>query len=297
MPRICRHSGHVHVTFGEAVQSYLTLATMHMSQSHAREVARILTKTFQPIHKEPLHAVTTKHITDIIDALVQKTPGQALHVHNRIKTFYKWCRMRNLIAVNPIEYLSPPGKYQERDRVLSDNELIAVYSAARAFGYPYGAIVRLAIHTGLRRANLAEMEWAWITPELITIPASSMKAGQAFLLPNCIQHILDEIPRKGRYVFPSDRGTPFSAFSKTKRKFDALTKIPDVTLHDCRRTMRTNLSRWRCCSSEIAELLISHNVKTKIRRVYDHYDFLDEKREALQRYSERLRQVIELPIA
>jgi integrase len=279
------------ISFGDAVQSYLRAETPKMGRSHAREVERILTKTFGLLDRHSLALVTTQHIVDVLDTL-KHTPGQALHVHTRIKTFFKWAKARHLITLNPIEELSPPSKPGERDRVLSDKELIAVYSAARTVGYPFGHIVRLSIHTGLRRANLAELEWAWITDDLITIPGSSMKTEVPFLLPNFVQDILTETPPGGRFVFPSEAGTPFSAFSKNKKKLDAIAGVADWNLHDCRRTFRTNLSRWQCCTSETAELLLAHQVGSKIRRIYDRYDRLPEKREAMERYTERLQTII-----
>jgi integrase len=168
-----------------------------------------------------------------------------------------------------------------------------VYAAAQELAYPFGFIVLLAIHTGLRRSNVAKLEWSWISDDVITIPAASMKDEQPFLLPNLINENLKLIPKvHPRYVFPSRAGTPFSVFSQNKKKLDARCKVENWTLHDLRRTFRSKLSEWRCCSSDIAEMLIAHQVGTKVQRIYDRWTYFPEKREALEIYERRLAQLV-----
>ena len=216
------------ISFSDAVQSYLRAETPKMGRSHAREVERILTKTFGLLDRHSLALVTTQRIVDVLDTL-KHTPGQGAPRPHSDKDVFQMGQSQAPDHAQSDRRAIPALKTRERDRVLSDKELIAIYSAAITVGYPFGHIVRLAIHTGLRRANLAELEWAWITDDLITIPGSSMKSEVPFLLPNFVQDILAETPRGGRYVFPSEAGTPFSAFSKNKKKLDAIAEVADWT--------------------------------------------------------------------
>ncbi|MDB5710209.1 MAG: hypothetical protein JWL96_2279 [Sphingomonas bacterium] len=52
------------------------------------------------------------------------------------------------------------------------------------------------------------------------------------------------------------------------------------TLHDLRRTFRSNMTRLRV-SRDTCEVLINHAPKV-LDEIYDRYDRLDEKREALE---------------
>ena len=282
--------------FADVRRLYLAAECPKMSVRHAKEVTRILNLNFAHFDTTLLSAITAQQIAHVLDELADNTPGQACHVHSRIKTFFRWAHTRNLISLNPIEHLPPPAKQTSRDRILTDKELVAIYSAAKSVKDSFGYISRIAIHTGLRRANIAELEWDWITGNLLTIPASAMKSEQPFILPNLIQPILKEIPRAhARYVFPSDAGTPFSAFSKNKLILERLSGITDWTLHDCRRTFRSKLSEWRCCSPDIAELLLAHKVGSNVQRIYDRWTYLPEKREALVKYEKNLRRILSRP--
>jgi hypothetical protein len=67
------------------------------------------------------------------------------------------------------------------------------------------------------------------------------------------------------------------------------------TNHDIRRTVRSNLSRLRV-TEEAREALLAH-VRPGIKGTYDHHDYLDEKREALEAWAARLRSIVEPPPA
>jgi integrase len=92
-----------------------------------------------------------------------------------------------------------------------------------------------------------------------------------------------------------------SGFSKAKKRFDrfmhgelrkrnARATLPNWTLHDIRRTVRTRLSELRV-PEHVAEAVIGHGRKG-ITRTYDHHQYLDEKREALDKWSERLSGIV-----
>jgi hypothetical protein len=61
--------------------------------------------------------------------------------------------------------------------------------------------------------------------------------------------------------------------------------------HDIRRTVRSNLSRLRI-SEETREAVLAH-ARPGLAAVYDHHDYLDEKREALELWAARLRSIVE----
>ena len=60
--------------------------------------------------------------------------------------------------------------------------------------------------------------------------------------------------------------------------------------HDIRRTVRSNLSALRV-AEEVREAVLAH-VRPGIKGTYDLYDYLDEKREALELWAARLRSIV-----
>jgi integrase len=273
----------------DALALYFVTHCMALSEAHRIEVKRTLrTHLLPPLERKLVADINVGDLTKILDPLSSSTPSEANHTYSNIKTFLNWFVRRGLITYSPLARLTRPAKLNDRDRTLSDEELKAIYIAAQKLGYPFGTIVLLAIHSGLRRANIAGLQWEWITPDAITIPATDAKGDKKFVLPNLVNDILQLIPNTSPYLFPSEAGTPFSAFSKSKKKLDALCNVENWTLHDLRRTFRTNLSKWRCCSIDIAERLIDHAPASKIEGIYDRWHYFPEMKEALVQYEHNL---------
>ena len=66
-------------------------------------------------------------------------------------------------------------------------------------------------------------------------------------------------------------------------------------VHDIRRSVRTQLSKLRI-PSDVAELTIGHALPA-LQRVYDQHAYLDERREALELWASRLRDIVTPPPA
>jgi integrase len=64
--------------------------------------------------------------------------------------------------------------------------------------------------------------------------------------------------------------------------------------HDIRRTVRSRLSRLKGIDLETREAILAH-AKPSLQRVYDQYEYLDEKREALELWASVLKRIVEPP--
>ena len=101
--------------------------------------------------------------------------------------------------------------------------------------------------------------------------------------------LLRSLPRfAGDFVFTTTSGArPISGYGKAKARLDRLSGVSDWAFHDLRRTMRTGLSALPV-QDLVRELVIAH-ARPELHRVYDQHLYLDEKREALELWEQRLR--------
>jgi hypothetical protein len=67
--------------------------------------------------------------------------------------------------------------------------------------------------------------------------------------------------------------------------------LPPWKNHDVRRTVRSGLSRLKV-TEEAREAILAH-ARPGIKGIYDHHDYLDEKREALELWAAQLRTIFE----
>jgi integrase len=258
-----------------------------------RETERLLNTHLLPALQGKLLAdITTEQITEIIDDLVDDTPSTANHLQANAKTFFNWAasRRRSYIKQSPLAGIEKPAEVKEGERVLNDRELVRVYCTAQEVGHPFGYIVLVCIHTGLRRNEVANLKWSHITDEYITLPGEITKNGHPHTLPNLIGDNLSIIPKTSELLFPSEAGTPFSAWSKNKKKFDALCGVTGWTLHDLRRTFATNLARWEIASPETIERLLNHvtGSQSRLSKIYNRWRYLPQLKAALIAHEKKL---------
>jgi integrase len=192
---------------------------------------------------------------------------------------------------------------KDRERVLTDPELVAVWKAAETFEYPFGPIVRLLITTGQRRGEIGALRRSWNDPDARTIkfPSEITKNGREHFVPygDMTAKILSELPDVGDFFFPA-RGKPenaFSGYSASKKHLDKLIKGEDEkspvahwTLHDLRRTASTMWAEIGI-PEHINDRLLNHitsGKQSRVARIYNRYEYLAEKREAIHLWEKRL---------
>jgi integrase len=254
--------------------------------------------------------ISTLDVATVIKAKANTAPAQARNLLGHLKRFFGWAVAQHSFGLeaSPVAPLKPDrivGKKAKRKRVLSDDELRALWQATEALDYPFAPLIKLLALTGQRRSEVGEARWPEFELEkrLWTIPPERTKGDAAHVVPLCDDAIaiLESLPRfkKGDYVFSTAYGAkPISSFSRLKARLDRLLEgkmAGPFILHDVRRTVRTNLSALPVADN-VRELVIGH-AQPGLHQVYDQYAYVDEKRHALALWAARLRSVVSPPPA
>jgi integrase len=127
------------------------------------------------------------------------------------------------------------------------------------------------------------------------IPAARHKSKREFLLPlsKAAVAVLAAIPVIGSsngYLFTLNGKNPLGAESKAKARLDKASRVTGWTLHDCRRTARSLMSRAGV-PTDHAERAIGH-VIGGVRGVYDRHSFKKEKQAALEALAREIATVL-----
>jgi len=224
-------------------------------------------------------------------------------------TLQVFSSMANWQAARSKHYRSPlvkgmrRGSATKRDRILSDDELRAVWKQAEANGNTYGALVRLALLTAQRQDKLASMKWSDVKDGVWTIATEEREKGNAgvLVLPDVAVAIIEAFrnttpPIESPYIFPASHGGGYiSGWSKMKRGFDRKVKIAPWAFHDLRRTARSLMSRAGV-TSDIAERVMGHAI-AGVEGVYDRHQYRDEKADALKRLAQAIMDIVIPPPA
>ena len=235
-------------------------------------------------------------LRDVTRPLVAETPMAAHRLHGVAKALFYWSVNEGILEASPFARMEAPVKKYPRDRELKHPELKRVWAACEAKTYPFGPLVKLLALTLQRRNEVAGMQWPEIDLNKAqwTIPTERSKSERAHIVPlsKAAVQIIKGLPRYvgGPYVFTTSSGMrPVSGFSKMKVVLDKAAKVTDWRLHDLRRTGRSEMARLKV-DDVVAERILNH-VPRGLIKIYNRYQYLDEKREALNLWARELRKI------
>ena len=182
-----------------------------------------------------------------------------------------------------------------RSRILSDDELRALWKAADEYEGPFGAYIKFLLLTATRRNEAADMRRSELVDAATwVIPASRYKTAMDTLIPlsHAAQDVINAIPliSPGDLVFTYDGCRPFRSFVRPKKEFDKTSGVTGWTIHDLRRTARTLLSRAGV-DADIAERCLGHAIGG-VRATYDRHEFEQEKRTAFEALAGQIDMII-----
>src|SRR5215469_1749701 len=247
-----------------------------------------------------ISTIGRRDINDLIDGVVDRgaiTMARRLHAY--LHRLFRWAVGRGILETNPMAHLPKPGSETPRDRVLTDAELAQVFkNVTKLHPTPSGPMFQLLILTGARRTEIAALRWSEIEDDTIILPRERIKSGEVHSIPLAPQAlaILKELPRigPGDFVFTTNGRNPFIDFSGSKRRLDAITKIPSWRIHDLRRTVATGLQRLGT-NLQVIEAVLGHvgGSRSGIVGVYQRHSFDTEKRTALEAWAREVERIVD----
>lgn len=258
------------------------------------EAKRLLHSHFAPVKEKRLSDVTDTHISDCL-AILADRPSEQLHAFRTVRTFFRWCTRppRRYVPHSPLEGYKPPSEDRKGNRTLSDSELLKIWNACEVLE-TFGTMIRLMILWGTRNGETGRLQRPWLQDSVMVIPGEFTKNSRDHAVPvlPMAKALLDDLPLAGKYYFPGKKpDTHFNdgSWGKLKTELDELSGVSGWDVRDIRRTFRSNMAKLKV-PRHIGELLINHatGVRNELDEIYDRYDYLDEKREALLKYESYL---------
>jgi integrase len=268
-----------------------------------------------------INTITRRDVIELLDAIVDAgKPIAANRTLAAIRKLFNWALQRGIVEATPVALVEMPGAERQRERTLAPDEIRAVWVAADKLGYPFGPFFKMALTTGQRREEIAQMRWADIDEDERTWTLSSemTKAGRSHVVPLSplglevlgeareTARLLGGEPENGQpatHVFTTRGDRPISGYSKAKtrldkaitaaRQQDGLPALDPWTIHDLRRTVGTGLGRLGILRFIIARVL-NHADRT-VTGIYDRHEYLEEKRRALEAWGSYLGNLISPP--
>jgi integrase len=248
-------------------------------------------------------AITRTEVREWSERLADEKPVVANRAFAVMRRSYEWALSRDLVQSSPFVGIHKPAAEVPRDRVLSEDEIRAVFDALRHERPIVAGLWELLFYTAVRPGTALVARWTkidlprkvWEVPVTKKARGSADGTGKPFIVslsPQAIAvlKLLQPFSAHSDLVFPG--GSPRRAtadadrnlFSPQKsiQRIRQTTGISDLQMRDVRRTVATGLGKLKVLPVTISRVL-DHTIQGigQVTHVYARYDFLEEKRDAL----------------
>jgi integrase len=246
----------------------------------------------RPLGQKPLVELRRADLVELLDEL-QNAKGlhaQVNRVRSQLVAALNWAIEREYLDTSPAAAIKKRKIEASRDRVLSDDELRAIWCAAEKLSNPSRSLVKAWILTGQRRDEVRCMTWSEIDfgRTLWTLPAARNKGKRDHEVPlsPAMLALLGDRPRPGKPVFSTNGQKPYAGQKRLKAILDRESGVSGWTFHDLRRTASTGMAALHVPQDTIDRVL--NHAKGALAGTYNRYQYLDEKRRALEAWAERV---------
>ncbi|MEQ1962371.1 site-specific integrase [Xenorhabdus khoisanae] len=300
--------------------------TMQGLKVNADDILRSFEIHVFPKIGELPHDEVTLHVwLSLIESVTKKTPSIGTRILTYSKSAHRWAVRRGMTNFTPLSDVITSdlgGKNTDSDiddfdsevgeRTLSEEELVVLFQLINAPKYnPRNAlIIKFCLLFGCRigelfKAKVSDFDYeknVWI------IPPKNHKTGRRSKKPlirpiiPAAKELIEQAKRLNHgssYLFTISSGEPFARGSHVtitkilnKRMSIYLPDYENWSIHDLRRTMRTGVSELT--PPHVAEIMVGHKLPG-VWQVYDKHTYLNEQREAYERWWDKLTRIVSRP--
>jgi integrase len=269
-----------------------------------REDARILEKDVLPDWgQRKAKDITRRDIIRLLDGIVERGAGiMANRTLAVIRKMFNFAVTRDIVPISPCIGARAPAPEKRRDRVLTPDEIRALWLGLEAAKMAEGTklALKLQLVTAQRKGEVVSAAWDELdlAEGWWTIPGNKSKNALPHRVP--LSPLAIELLQSARvfagnspWVFPSPRGskhiTPEAVDHAIRRPGLAglgFTFVP----HDLRRTAASHMTGMGIPRLVVSKIL--NHVERGVTAVYDRHSYDREKRQALEAWGRRLKAIV-----
>ncbi|QLZ68471.1 site-specific integrase [Legionella sp. PC1000] len=277
-----------------------------------QEDQRFLYKEVKPFWgKLKANEITKRQVILLLDQIKERgAPIAANRGFACIRRMFNFAVERDIITISPCTSVKPVAKENQRDRVLSAEEIKILWHALEKIpnqntthdikmSEQTKLVLKLQLVLGQRKGEIISAEWSEIDMKSgwWTIPAAKAKNGQAHRVPltTFAKKLLEETKQlsgNSNFLFPAKlkdthiRGT--SIDHAVRRS--SFIGVKAWTPHDLRRTVASHITSMGIPRLVVSKIL--NHVESSVTAIYDRHGYDNEKLNALEAWAQKLNEVI-----
>jgi len=294
------------VMFQELADAFKMIHLLSLREKTRSEHTRIIDNELIPAFGgRPAKDLTKKAIIAVLDkkAISEGKPTMANRIRTRLHSIYEFGISRGIVESNPVSSISSYAEGEnKRDRYYTELELRKLWSLFEQQKEPVQSVLKILLLCAQRSTETRHMRWTDIQDGIWTIPASLSKSNRAHEvpLPDLAIEIIESLRSlngQSDYVFASPKleNQPIEGMQRSIRKIKMHDEgVADFRPHDLRRTAATYMAKLKVDRTVLGKLLNHKGLAgdSQVTAIYDRHEYLDEKRVALQKWSDELKRIL-----
>jgi integrase len=242
--------------------------------------------------------ISRRDVRELLDEIGERAPIMANRVLALVRKMFNFAIEHDWLEANPCHMVKRVAPERQRDRILSDDEVRAVWKALDSEDVIIAAVFRLRLLTAQRGEEVLGAAWDEmdLTSGWWTIPKERAKNGLAHRVPLSpptlkVLKSLRSVTGNSPWLFPSPKkeGASIAHAQKAIERVVERSGV-DFRGHDLRRTAAT-LMVGAGVPRLVVQKILNH-VETGVTAVYDRHSYDLEKRAALDFWGKRLEAII-----
>ena len=281
-------------TVRELLTEYEATVTPRKSPDSQRRDQMVLARFTRRWGTKPLEELRNKAIEDYLaERLEDVTLATASKELGILKSAYTRALRWGWATDSPFRGIALNQEGEERLRWVTDEEEARLLAACAPW---LRELVIVGLDTGLRRGNLAGLQWSWVQQEgtVLVVPRQHLKARKTTVLIPLTTRAAAIIQRQARrpecpHVFTQPGGMPYSldqvgiAMVRAARRVG----LDGVSLHTLRHTFISRLVQEGRPLPEVAALAGHRDIKMTLRYAHLAPSHLREGIQALEQRTRR----------
>lgn len=249
--------------------------------------------------------ISQRDIKPVLKKIAKKQQVNANRVQAIFSMIFSYAVKEGYTKNDPLKGMEKiGGKEKAREPNYSHEEIRALWDAFDQQDEPLNSLLKILLLTGQRIGETSRMQWKDIDRNnaLWIIPKSQTKGDQTHIVPlsGMAIEVLENVHQltgKSDYVFvsPMKKGKPLSHFGASTKRIRNLTKIERFRIHDLRHIVITGMISIGIDFVHVGKSVAHKGLGKEyvITNRYAHYEYLDEKKQALDKWSYHLIQILE----
>jgi integrase len=286
-------------TFGAFIETeFLPWAKKH-KRTWLRDEQKLRNRILPLWGGRPLQSLTRKDVDAFLGMLEAEGLGAGCNRYQMLlsKVFTMAINRGHYTSAHPVARMDKRAPEAPRDRILSDAEIRALWDAlndpANATDRGHAIALQLLLLTGQRAGEVARMrrDDLDMLQAVWTIPGANAKNGKAHAVP--LSPTAKAVIEKRLAALPSDQSRLFGSLTTQNLSSARWAGLrTGYVWHDLRRTVGSRLAKLGFDRTTRGSVL-NHSKSGVTDTVYNHHDYADEKRAALDAWDRELARIIQ----